>query len=103
MPPLFPGQIYSQGFWHAVLAAILYFSGSVILTINIVGYFTGHYPQQFDLDDDQRTLILQTLIMFFFWLAGGAAVFSSIEKWTFANALYYADVVSRPTFCLHCP
>ena len=93
VPPVPPGEIYSQGFWHAVLAAILYFSGSVILTINMVGYFKGHYPQQFDLDDDQRTLILQTM-MFFFWMAGGAGIFCAIEDWTFVNALYYADVVS---------
>lgn len=88
-----PGEIYSQGFWHAVMAAILYFGGSTILVINMVGYFLGHYPQQFDLDDDQRTLILQTM-MFFFWLAGGAGVFAALEGWTYPNALYYADVVS---------
>lgn len=45
--------------------------------VNMLGYFLGHYPQHFDLDDDQRTLILQTM-MFFFWLAGGAAVFSKV-------------------------
>ncbi|OIW28416.1 voltage-gated potassium channel [Coniochaeta ligniaria NRRL 30616] len=86
-----PGEIYSQGFWHAVMAAILYFAGCIILVVNMVGYFLGHYPQQFDLDDDQRTLILQTM-MFFFWLAGGAAVFTALEGWSYSNALYYADV-----------
>ncbi|KAH8884795.1 voltage-gated potassium channel [Thozetella sp. PMI_491] len=91
VPPIPPGEIYSQGFWHAVLASILYLSAAIILTINIVGYFKGHYPQQFHLDDDQRTLILQTM-MFFFWLAGGAGIFCAVEGWTFANALYYADV-----------
>lgn len=75
------------------MAAILYFAGSIILVVNMVGYFLGHYPQQFDLDDDQRTLILQTM-MFFFWLAGGAAVFAALEGWSYPNALYYADVVS---------
>ncbi|KAK0714815.1 hypothetical protein B0H67DRAFT_488799 [Lasiosphaeris hirsuta] len=83
--------IYSQGFWHAVLASILYFIGSAILTINIIGYFRGHYPQQFDLDDDQRTLILQTTT-FFFWLAGGSGVFCALEGFTYVDALYYADV-----------
>jgi hypothetical protein len=78
------------------MAAILYFAGSTILVVNMVGYFLGHYPQQFDLDDDQRTLILQTM-MFFFWLAGGAAVFAALEGWSYPNALYYADVVSAPT------
>ncbi|KAI1488367.1 hypothetical protein F5X96DRAFT_680541 [Biscogniauxia mediterranea] len=63
LPAVHPGQTYSQGFWHA----------------------------NFALDDDQRTLILQTM-MFFIWLAGGAAVFSRLEGWSFANALYYCDV-----------
>lgn len=92
VPPVGPGEIYSQGFWHAVLAAILYFIGASILVVNLAGYLRGHFPQQFDLDDDQRTLILQTM-GFLFWLAGGAGIFSAIEGFTFANALYYADVV----------
>jgi len=95
VPPKVPNEVYSQGFWHAVLASGLYFIGSSILTINIIGYFRGHYPQQFTLDDDQRTLILQTTT-FFFWLAGGSGVFAALEGYTYADALYYADVASGP-------
>lgn len=91
VPPIRPGETYSQGFWYAVIAAILYLIGSMILMINMTGYFTGHYPQHFDLDDDQRTLILQTM-MFFFWLAGGAAVFQKVAGFTYTDALYFCDV-----------
>ncbi|KAH7313049.1 hypothetical protein BKA65DRAFT_151106 [Rhexocercosporidium sp. MPI-PUGE-AT-0058] len=91
VPPVRPGETYSQGFWHAIIAAILYLIGSMILMINMLGYFLGHYPQHFDLDDDQRTLILQTM-MFFFWLAGGAAVFSKLCGISYADALYFCDV-----------
>lgn len=66
---------------------------------NMLGYFLGHYPQQFDLTDHQRTLILQTML-FFVWLAGGAAVFSTVEThygndpqmWAFVDGLYFCDV-----------
>jgi hypothetical protein len=92
LPPVQPGETYSQGYWHAVIAAILYMIGSMILMVNMLGYFLGHYPQHFDLDEDQRTLILQTM-MFFFWLAGGAAVFSAVaDGLSYANALYFCDV-----------
>ncbi|KAK3687265.1 hypothetical protein B0T22DRAFT_438915 [Podospora appendiculata] len=91
VPPEPPADIYSQGFWHAVLASCFYFFGSVLLMINMLGYLRGHYSQKLDLDDDQRTLILQTM-MFFFWLAGGAGVFCALEGFTYADALYYADV-----------
>jgi potassium channel subfamily K len=90
VPPVRPGQTYSQGFWHAVIAACLYMIGSMILMVNMLGYFLGHYPQHFELDDDQRTLILQTM-MFFFWLAGGAAVFSKVCGFSYADALYFCD------------
>jgi potassium channel subfamily K len=90
-PPVRPGETYSQGFWHAIIAATLYLIGSMILMINMLGYFLGHYPQHFELDDDQRTLILQTM-MFFFWLAGGAAVFAKVCGFTYADALYFCDV-----------
>lgn len=91
VPPVRPGETYSQGFYYAIIAAVLYLIGSMILMINMLGYALGHYPQHFDLDDDQRTLILQTM-MFFFWLAGGAAVFSKVCGFSYADALYFCDV-----------
>ena len=100
VPPVSPGETYSQGFWHAVLAAATYFIGGSMLVANMVGYLLGHYPQQFDLDDDQRTLILQTM-MFFFWLAAGAGIYCRLEDWTYVNALYWCDVVSSTLPILH--
>ena len=91
VPPHYPDQVYSQGFWHAVIAAVLYLVSSMILMLNMLGYFLGHYPQHFELSDDQRNLILQTM-MFFFWLAGGAAVFARTEGWSFVDSLYFCDV-----------
>lgn len=99
VPPTRPQQTYTQGFWYAVIAAILYLTSSMLLMINMLGYFLGHYPQQFNLTDSQRTLILQTML-FFIWLAGGAGIFSVVEtkygngsfSWSYVNALYFCDV-----------
>ncbi|KAI9796018.1 MAG: Potassium channel, partial [Candelina submexicana] len=91
IPPIRPHQTYSQGFWHAVIAAVLYLFCSMILMINMLGYFLGHYHQHFALTDDQRNLILQTM-MFFIWLAGGGGVFSRVSGFTFVDALYFCDV-----------
>lgn len=96
-PPNRPEQGYTQGFWYAVAAAAFYTLCAMILMVNMLGYFLGHYPQNFALSDSQRTLILQTMA-FFIWLGGGAAVFSKIEKdagengWGFSDALYFCDV-----------
>ena len=86
VPPHRPEQTYSQGFWYAVIAACLYMVASMILMLNMLGYFLGHYPQHFELSDDQRNLILQTML-FFFWLAGGAAVFTKTERWSFVDSV----------------
>lgn len=97
VPPDRPNQTYTQGYWYGVMAAVLYCVCSMILMVNMVGYWRGHYPQTFTLTESQRTLILQTML-FFVWLAGGGGIFSRIEKlhgqdqWTFANALYFCDV-----------
>ncbi|KAF2722945.1 voltage-gated potassium channel [Polychaeton citri CBS 116435] len=99
VPPVSPQQTYTQGFWYAVFAAMLYCICSMLLMVNMVGYFLGHYPQHFTLTDSQRTLILQTML-FFVWLAGGGAVFSKVESdygngtfnWSYVNALYFCDV-----------
>ena len=60
-PPHQPLETYSQGFWHAVIAAVLYLICALLLMINMLGYFLGHYPQHFELNDEQRNLILQTV------------------------------------------
>ncbi|KAI9811837.1 MAG: Potassium channel [Pycnora praestabilis] len=91
VPPARPQQTYSQGYWHAVIAAILYALSAMGLMVNMLGYVLGHYPRQFELTDDQRNLILQTM-MFFFWLAGGAAVFARVCGWSYVDSLYFCDV-----------
>lgn len=78
-PPIRPDQAYTQGFWHGVIAAVLYLICAMLLMANMLGYWLGHYPQQFNLTDSQRTLILQTML-FFIWLAGGAAIFQRVEN-----------------------
>ncbi|KAH7371359.1 potassium channel-like protein [Pyrenochaeta sp. MPI-SDFR-AT-0127] len=96
-PPSRPEQGYTQGFWYAIVAAAFYTLCSMILMLNMLGYFLGHYPENFALSDSQRTLILQTMA-FFIWLGGGAAVFMKIEEnagevgWAYADALYFCDV-----------
>ena len=91
-PPTHPQQVYHQGFWYAVYAAIFYLICSMILMVNMLGHVLGHYPQDFALTDSHRTLILQTM-MFFLWLATGSMVFKAIETnygggsltWSYAN------------------
>ena len=90
-PPNRPSETYSQGFWHAVIAAVLYLVSSMMLMVNMLGYFFGHYPQHFELTDEQRNLILQTM-MFFIWLAGGGGVFAKVCGWSYVDALYFCDV-----------
>jgi potassium channel subfamily K len=95
-PPNRPYQTYTQGFWYAIAAATFYLFCSMLLMVNMLGYFLGHYPDNFALSDSQRTLILQTMV-FFIWLGGGAAVFMKIEEdsgqdWGYADSLYFCDV-----------
>jgi potassium channel subfamily K len=102
-PPHGPEQVYTQGFWYAVIASSMYMICAMLLMVNMLGYFLGHYPQHFKLTDSQKTLILQTML-FFIWLAGGAAIFYRVETemdgggsatnivWSYANALYFCDV-----------
>ena len=95
-PPIRPEQGYTQGFWYAIAGAAFYTICSMILMVNMLGFFLGHYPENFALSDSQRTLILQTMA-FFIWLGGGAAIFAKLEQdagedsWRFADALYFCD------------
>lgn len=89
--PIPPNQTYSQAYWSAVISAVLYFLLSTILMINMLGYFLGHYPQNFILTSDQRTLILQTTSSVV-WLAIGGVIFSHVMDISYANAVYFSDI-----------
>ena len=101
--PSYSDQGYSQGFWYAIISASLYLICSMILMINMLGYFLGHYPQHFTLTDYQRTLILQTML-FFIWLAGGGALFAHIERdlgelnWAFVDGVGEISILSLIKF-----
>jgi potassium channel subfamily K len=88
-----PGQQYTQGFWYGVFSAIMYCFSAIICMVNMLGYFLGHYPQHFALTDNQRTLILQTTL-FCIWIAGGAAIFTAVEGWSFCDCLYFCIVTT---------
>lgn len=99
-PPHQPAEGYTQGFWYAISAAVLYTVCSMLLMVNMLGHFMGHYGEEFKLSDSQRTLILQTMA-FFIWLAGGAAVFARLERnvgevWGFSDAVRILPVPTEP-------
>lgn len=62
-----------------------------MLSINLLGYLLGHYPQHFALSNSQRTLILQTTA-FAIWLIVGAAIFQKLIGISFSDALYFSEI-----------
>jgi potassium channel subfamily K len=94
--PNFPEQVYSGGFWYALGAATIYLILMIGQLSTLLGYIRGHFPQHFELSDDQQTLIVQTML-YFIWLAGGAGLYSNLEGWHFVDAvstLFFAFIIS---------
>ncbi|KAI5785856.1 hypothetical protein EDC01DRAFT_631774 [Geopyxis carbonaria] len=83
---------FSQSFYYGIISAVLYFTISTLLLWNMLGaYLFKAYPPTFtSLTIPQRTLMLQT-IMYSFYLALGAGVFSRLEGWDFVDGVYWAD------------
>ncbi|KAK0477349.1 hypothetical protein IW261DRAFT_1551962 [Armillaria novae-zelandiae] len=83
---------FSQSYYYALIATVLYVIISTLLLVNVLGAYKFRvYPPSFSaLTMPQRTLMLQT-IAFSFYLALGAGVFAAIEDWEFVNGLYWAD------------
>ncbi|KIN00711.1 hypothetical protein OIDMADRAFT_124590, partial [Oidiodendron maius Zn] len=91
-PPIRPEQTYSQGYWYAVIAAVLYFLISMLLTVNICGCWLGHYPQPTTLTArDQETLILQSMLLCL-WIAIWAVGFSHAANLSYPDAVYFCVV-----------
>ena len=85
-----PDHAFTQAFYYAIMAAVLYFIVSSLLVVTVYGALKGHYSRGFKLTMSQRSLMLQT-IAFLIYLMGGAAVWARIEEWKFLDALYWAD------------
>jgi potassium channel subfamily K len=89
--PMRPEQTYSQGYFYGIISAVLYLFSCLILMANMIGCFMGKYHSDFIITDSQRTLLLQTRL-FFFWMAGGAAIFARVNGWSYVDSLYFCDV-----------
>ncbi len=83
--------IWSQSFYYAIWATILYFLVASLLVFTFWGAHSGHYSKDFNLSTSQRTLMLQTIV-FLAHLLVGALVFSAAEDWAYLDAVYWADV-----------
>ncbi|KAK9372452.1 uncharacterized protein V1513DRAFT_384791 [Lipomyces chichibuensis] len=86
-----PNLQFSQGYWSAVITAVLYFLCGFVLTWNLVGHLKGHYPASFILTSSQRSLMLQILCITI-WLAGGGGLFAGIQDYSYGDAVYFCDV-----------
>ncbi|KAI1496671.1 hypothetical protein F5X99DRAFT_399528 [Biscogniauxia marginata] len=82
---------WSQAFYYAMFAAVLYFIVASLMVVTVWGAEMGHYRKDFELTISQRTLMLQT-IFFLVYLLLGALVFSNIEGWDYLDSVYWADV-----------
>ncbi|KAJ8103687.1 hypothetical protein POJ06DRAFT_284661 [Lipomyces tetrasporus] len=76
---------YSQGYWSAVITAVLYFLCGLVLTWNLVGHLRGLYPASFILTLPQRSLMLQILCIMI-WLAGGGGLFVGLDDYSYGDA-----------------
>lgn len=82
--------VYTQGYFYGAFAAGLYFIISSMLVVTAYGAYRGHYSREYRLTTSQRTLMLQTIVLCIYILAG-AAVYANIEGWRFLDAVYWAD------------
>lgn len=81
---------FTQAFYYAIMAAVLYFMVSVFLGINFLATRRDFFPKTFRLNETERKLLLQDSALMFYLLLG-ALIFSLIEKWKFLDAIFWAD------------
>lgn len=82
---------FSQAFYYACFAGALYFILSTMLSITACGVWMWHFSRGFQLTMNQRSLMLQTIMLLGYLLAAGA-VYSSIEGWIYLDAVYFINV-----------
>ena len=112
---------YAEGFWMTCCSAILSFISGFLFSVNSFSLPNNGKRGQTGLSGPQRVFVIQ-ITTFIFWLSvfgpshnllmlRGAAVFFGVERFTFAESVYFVDVTvttvgfgdgSGPsTFCSH--
>ncbi|KAH1944130.1 hypothetical protein KXW30_007370 [Aspergillus fumigatus] len=81
---------YTQNYFYGTFAAGLYILVAVLLAIHTCSVRSVHLTH-----DERRTVECTSIILrvgaFSVFLLAGAAVYATIEGWTFMDALYWAD------------
>ncbi|KAI9819614.1 MAG: Potassium channel [Pycnora praestabilis] len=85
-------RTFSQAYYYAILAAIVYIIIASMMVFTMWGSFIGRYSRDFKLTTSQRTLMIQTITFLGYILASGA-VYARIEGWAFLDAVYWSVVV----------
>jgi hypothetical protein len=81
---------YTQNFFYGILAAGLYILIAILLAIYTASAHTVRLSRK-DRQTIECTSIILRTITFAVFLLGGAAMYSSIEGWSFMDGLYFTD------------
>lgn len=87
-----PKYSRSEGYWLAVFTIFMYYSCSIILIINFIGYKLNKYPPTFNLDKKQRLLMSYTIAFSVWQGVGSLAITHLISGLTYGTSLYYCTV-----------
>lgn len=81
----------SEGYWHGIFTAILYFVSASSLLVNWIGHRRNKYPATFNLTTAQRRIMFQNLL-FILWIGFGALLFTYLDDLHYPDAVYYCVV-----------
>ena len=90
LPPS-PNATYSQAFYYAALSGAIYVILAMMLSVTAYGIWFAHYSTEFKLSMSQRSLMLQTILLLGYILAGGG-IYSTVESWSYLDAIYFSVV-----------
>lgn len=84
---------YTQAFYYAIFACIVYFllASMLLVTALNMQFRPPPFSRSFKLTMSQRSLMLQTMLFLGYLLAAGA-VYSRVEGWEFLDAVYFVNV-----------
>lgn len=86
-----PVMTASEGYWHAIFTAMLYFVSATMLLMNWIGHRKGRYSASFNLTSSQRRIMLQNVLLIV-WIGLGGLLFSYLNNLRYTDTVYYCVV-----------
>lgn len=85
-------QVATEGYWLSLFTIVFYFSCTITMSLNCLGFILGKYPPLLNLNKTERDLMIYTAVLAFWLVIGALVVKHLVDGISYGAGLYFCMV-----------